>query len=283
MIEHSFKPDYKPLIALLVALFDGYVLSELGDEVKDTDYRKLNKNTRLAYDNGLPRDETLQQMFFNNYYYYITRPHYNVNFIRDPFIPNDYETRLIIDKASKEHAMNEAGNTYNYFDKCRNYIKEQDVKLDSKKYIDDVTKNTQKRRSTSISDSADKGKLSGGKSKPLLDFNLHIKDSFVYLHNVSEFEAKIYANSRHHILGQKEPYTHKTWLWSHNKNTRHSFMEGQTVPINEPFHVTNERTGEMSNLMFPRDYARDGSGSNTINCGCDVHYHNNDKGYVRNG
>ena len=282
MVEHSLKPDYKPLVVLLTSMFDAYALNEIGDDVSEKDLSKLNKDTQRFYTNGLPRDETFKQMLYNHYYFDIARPHYNVNF-HDPYIPRDYDTRAVIDKSSKEHSINEANITYDYFNKCKNYIAEQNVKINSKDYIKDVVKNPQKRRITSISNTIKNGSLTGGKNKPIIDLDLHIKDSFVYLHNVSEFEAKIYANSRHYILGQQEPYSHKTWLWSHNQRTRHSFMEGQTVPINEPFTVINEVTGEMSNLMFPRDYARDGSGSNTINCGCDVHYHNNTKGYVQNG
>ena len=283
MVEHSFKPDYKPLAALLVALFDGYVLNELADDVTEKDLSKLNKDTQRAYHDGLPRDETLQQLLYNNYYFSIARPHYNSNFIHDPYVPNDYETRAIIDKNSKQHAINEAGLAFDYFDKSRKYVSEQDVKINASDYVKEIKQNPQKRRSAAISSATKSGELSGGNKQPLLDLDLHIKDSFVYLHNVSEFEAKVYANSRYGILGQKEPYSHKTWVWSRHQNTRHSFMDGQTVRINEPFQVLNERNGEMSNLMFPRDYARDGTGSNTINCYCEVEYHNNEKGMSKNG
>ncbi len=282
MVEHSYKPDHKPLLILLFAMFDAHVLTELGDEVSSKSLSKLDKNTQYFYRNGLPRNDTIQQTMYNNIYYKMAHPWYKIHF-GDPFIPNDYETRSVIDQHSKAHSIEEANYAFRYLMRCMDYVSEQNVTLDSDKYIKEITKNHEKRRSTPISNNIKNGELSGGKQKPLLDLDLHIKDSFTYLHNVSEFEAKVYANSRAFILGHKEPYSHKTWIWSRKQKTRHSFMEGQTVPINEPFQVVNERTGEMSNLMFPRDYARDSSGANTINCGCDVHYHNNTKGYVPNG
>ena len=90
--------------------------------------------------------------------------------------------------------------------------------------------------------------------------------------NVAEYEAVTYANARAVILGKNEIYKTKTWVWSHKAHTRHSNMSGNTVPVNDPFYVVNEKTGEACNLMFPRDYARDLSGANTVNCGCSVKY-----------
>lgn len=276
MIEHSYRPDSTALILLGLALLDAVILDNIGDSVKDSDKRKLSKTAQLYMDNGIPRDNTIQQSIYNQMYYHLALPYYKTHYT-DKYIPPDYETRNVIEQASKNQALNETFHAMNYLNQCREYVDKQNVQLDSHQYIQEVSKNPYTQRLTPISNSIKNGTLDGGTHKPRLDFNLHIEDTEIYLKNVSKFESKIYANSRHYILGQEIPYSHKTWLWSHKQRTRHSFMEGQTVPINDPFVVTNERTGEVSNLMFPRDYARDGNGANTINCGCDVHYHNSKK------
>ncbi len=65
----------------------------------------------------------------------------------------------------------------------------------------------------------------------------------------------------------------KTWIWSQLENTRHSEMDGQTVPITEPFIVVNEVTGDTDELMFPGDFENDGNNcSNICNCDCEVAY-----------
>lgn len=282
MVEHTFKPDHKPLLIFLLSMMDSHILTEVADDVSQEDVAKLGKTTESFYVNGLPRNETIQQILYNHYFHDIARPWYNVNY-HDPYIPLDFETRAVIENGAKLHALNESVIAYDYFNKCKEYVADQNIRIDGKEYVKEVAKNPVQRRITPISNTIKSGNLQGDNKKPHIDLDLHVKDSFVYLHNLSEFEAKVYANSRSNILGHDEPYSHKTWIWSRKQRTRHSFMEGQTVRINEPFQVVNERTGEMSNLMFPRDYARDGSGANTINCGCDVSYHNNSKGKVQNG
>ena len=67
-------------------------------------------------------------------------------------------------------------------------------------------------------------------------------------------------------------YTHKTWVWSGAENTRHSGMDNVTIPIDEPFVVVNEVSGDIDYLMYPCD--DNGSPSNTYNCLCDIVYSN---------
>lgn len=276
MIEHSYTPDNTALILLAMGLIDAFILDELGDDISSKDKRKLPKTSQIYLDNGLPRDSTILQGMYNQFYYHLALPWYKSNYT-DPYIPLDYDTRSVIEQSAKLQATNETNHAFDYFTKCRDYVAMQNVVIDSHEYIKSVVEKPSIQRITPISQNIKSGTLVGETSKPKINFHLHMEDANIYLKNVSEFESRIYANSRHYILGQEVPYSHKTWLWSHNRRTRHSFMEGQTVLINEPFVVTNERTGEVSNLMFPRDYARDPSGANTINCGCEVHYHNNKK------
>lgn len=271
MVEHQFKPDFNSTAFVTLAMLDALVLSELAET--DFDKKSLNDTTRFYYDKGLPSTEHLKTRLYNNIYYNISSPLYHSNFI-DPYIPNSYEVRSIVESSAKAHAINEAELAFNYMNTCFDYVKQQDVVIDAKSYITGVKNSPSKQRLSILNNSVKTGELTGGKHKPKLDLNVHFKDSFRYLHQASRFEAKVYANALAHGLGKDLPYSHKTWHWSHKVKTRHKFMEGQTVPINEPFVVTNERTGEMSFLMFPRDYARDISGANTSNCGCDVSYHN---------
>lgn len=67
-------------------------------------------------------------------------------------------------------------------------------------------------------------------------------------------------------------YTIKKWIWSQLENTRHMGMEGTIVPIDEPFVVINDITGDEDYLMYPRD--DNGSPANTYNCQCDIEYGN---------
>jgi hypothetical protein len=108
-----------------------------------------------------------------------------------------------------------------------------------------------------------------------MDMNYIVNNIKGYVDKTSEFESVIYANANTlHQVGERA-YGEKVWLWSGKKRTRHRGMDGVTVPVNDPFIVTNEMTGETCELMYPRDYARDPSGANTVNCGCDVIYPEN--------
>ena len=278
MVEHKFNPDYKPSAFILACMLDALILDELGDVRLDmSEVKKVSPTLALYYEHGLPSQESFDNRLYNNIYYQISSPLYHSNF-SDPYIPNNYNTRSVIENNAKQHAINETGITRKYFNNCVEYVRGQDVVINGRDYLEEIRKNPVRQRTSVIKDTIKGGELKGGNKKPRMDLNLHFKDTFQYLYNVSEFEAKVYANALQHSMGKKEPYSYKTWIWSHKVKTRHKFMHGQTVPINEPFLVTNERTGEMSNLMYPRDYARDVTGANTINCGCEVNYHNNKEG-----
>lgn len=276
MVEHQFKPDWKPSAFIMTCMLDALILSELADEVSKRDLKEVTPTLALYYKSNVSR-ENFENRLYNNIYYQIASPLYHVNYI-DPYIPNTFDTRSVIERSAKEHALNEARLTHQYYMNCKEYIENQNVRINPHEYLDEIKNKPTSPRTPLIQRTIKDGSLKGGRNKPKLDFNLHFKDTFNYLHNVSKFESKVYANALAFGKGTDVPYSHKTWIWSHKVKTRHKFMQGQTVPINEPFVVTNERTGEMSNLMFPRDYARDVTGANTINCGCDVDYHNNKDG-----
>lgn len=85
-----------------------------------------------------------------------------------------------------------------------------------------------------------------------------------------EFDRVIAENKALEEQGADPLYVEKKWVWSRLDNTRHSNMDDETVPIDEPFIVLNEITGEEDEMMFPHDPS--GSPGNVINCGCDCEY-----------
>lgn len=73
--------------------------------------------------------------------------------------------------------------------------------------------------------------------------------------------------------GEEPPRQEKSWIWSHLEKTRHSGMDGETVPIKDPFTVINELNGDTDELMFPGDFNNDTNNcSNICNCQCEVMY-----------
>lgn len=62
----------------------------------------------------------------------------------------------------------------------------------------------------------------------------------------------------------------KMWIWSEAENTRHSNMDGDTVPFDDKFEVVNEVTGEVDYMLYPHD--PEGSAGNVVNCLCDIAY-----------
>lgn len=71
--------------------------------------------------------------------------------------------------------------------------------------------------------------------------------------------------------GQKPPNDEKKWIWTGaGATTRHYSNDGQVVPIDEPFTIVNDVTGEVNAMMYPLDPAV--YSSNTFICYCEVEY-----------
>jgi hypothetical protein len=85
-----------------------------------------------------------------------------------------------------------------------------------------------------------------------------------YLKSVSSFDQ-----------AKQDGFTYKKWVWTPNDNTRHESNNDQVVAIDDPFEIVNDKTDEVSMLMYPRD--PDGDPGNTIVCYCEVEYLNDDE------
>lgn len=73
--------------------------------------------------------------------------------------------------------------------------------------------------------------------------------------------------------GKSPVYTHKKWVWTGaGATTRHESNNMQTVPVDEPFIVVNDKTLEIDEMMYPCDPA--GSPGNSYICYCEVDYTN---------
>ena len=75
--------------------------------------------------------------------------------------------------------------------------------------------------------------------------------------------------------GKDAIFTHKTWINTGRKNTRHMSNHMQTVLIEEPFIVVHDKMLVIDEMMYPCDPA--GSKANAYICYCDCDYHNEDK------
>jgi hypothetical protein len=94
-----------------------------------------------------------------------------------------------------------------------------------------------------------------------------------YIDNRAQ-QDKYELNHNEATANGKTPHKkEKTWVWSGLKRTRHSGMDGETVPLKDTFTVINEREGDTDELLFPGDFHHDRNGcSNICNCGCEVVY-----------
>ena len=90
-----------------------------------------------------------------------------------------------------------------------------------------------------------------------------------YKTNHSSYEAGMIQNKTADREGLPLPNTEKVWIWSTLEDTRHHYMDGQTVRFTEKFRVENEQTGDLDYLRFPGDVENDHNGcSNICNCMC---------------
>ena len=90
-----------------------------------------------------------------------------------------------------------------------------------------------------------------------------------YKANRLDYETAIMENKQADREGYDKINETKTWIWSQLDKTRHSGMDGETVPLTSPFEVVNEVTGDVDYLLFPGDVSNDHNNcSNICNCQC---------------
>lgn len=180
---------------------------------------------------------------------------YNVNYS----VTNKLNTDRIVNNNinSLESKMNEINNNIN--------IKLEELKIDNKSY------NRLRDSGYNITQSLSISNLSNNSNFAVLSENLYLsalENLISQIEASSDFEYnRILTDGDGNIL-----YTMKKWLWSHYDNTRHSGMDNIIVPIDEPFIVVNDITGDEDEMMYPRDAS--GSPSNTYNCQCEMTYGN---------
>lgn len=101
------------------------------------------------------------------------------------------------------------------------------------------------------------------------ELNQLSRDLEKYKTNRLDYETAIMENREADREGYDKLNTTKTWIWSTLEKTRHQGMDGETVPLTEPFEVVNEVTGDVDMLRFPGDVENDHNNcSNICNCGC---------------
>ena len=268
----------KFVVQYMTAIIDALILSELSDLERD-DYEDTILTTLLLLmlKNGLPRKKTIDNTLYNYNYHGITYPIYRNLLLAEPFLTNNYESRVFIENNARSNAQNETKFQHKHLENVKTYITElpATTQIDGKKYTKIIQQHPNMNRTNVLNQSLKHGSLKGGVRKPQLNIPTVVDNTIKHIKNQANYHVKRYANRLSNMLGFKTPYTTKTWIWSGKVKTRHRMMSGATVPFDEPFLVTNERTGESCELRFPRDYANDLTGANTVNCGCSVSYDRN--------
>ena len=90
-----------------------------------------------------------------------------------------------------------------------------------------------------------------------------------YKSNRLDYETAIMENKQSNREGYGDLNATKTWIWSQLEKTRHSGMDGETIPLTSKFEVVNEQTGAVDFLRFPGDVENDHNNcSNICNCQC---------------
>lgn len=90
-----------------------------------------------------------------------------------------------------------------------------------------------------------------------------------YKTNRLDYETAIMENKQSNREGYGDLNATKTWIWSQLEKTRHSGMDGETIPLTSKFEVVNEQTGAVDFLRFPGDVEFDSNNcSNICNCQC---------------
>ena len=90
-----------------------------------------------------------------------------------------------------------------------------------------------------------------------------------YKTNRLDYEKALMENRQANREGYDNVNQTKTWIWSTLERTRHSQMDGETIPVTSKFEVFNEQNGDVDYLLFPGDVSNDTNGcSNICNCQC---------------
>ena len=101
------------------------------------------------------------------------------------------------------------------------------------------------------------------------ELNQLSRDLERYKTNRLDFETAMMENRQADREGYDKVYTEKVWIWSQLDRTRHSELDGETVPLESKFEVVNEVTGDVDYLLFPQDVSNDHNNcSNICNCRC---------------
>ena len=91
-----------------------------------------------------------------------------------------------------------------------------------------------------------------------------------YRDNATRYANGLNENRQASREGMPNPNLMKRWIWSQLENTRHFEMDKQEVRYTEYFIVTNEQTGQVDELRFPRDIENDSNNcANICNCQCE--------------
>lgn len=144
-------------------------------------------------------------------------------------------------------------------------VKLEELRVDNNLY------NRLRKTGLNITQSLSVSNLSNETNFAVLSENLFLSALENYISQIeasSDFEYnRVLTDGDGNLL-----YTIKKWLWSHYDKTRHSGMDNVVVPIDEPFIVVNDITGDEDEMMYPRDAM--GSPSNAYNCQCELTYGN---------
>lgn len=101
------------------------------------------------------------------------------------------------------------------------------------------------------------------------ELNQLSRDLERYKTNRLDYEKSIMENKQANREGYENPNQTKSWIWSQLDKTRHSQLDGETIPLTEKFEVVNEVNGDVDYLLFPGDVSNDHNGcSNICNCQC---------------
>jgi SPP1 gp7 family putative phage head morphogenesis protein len=108
---------------------------------------------------------------------------------------------------------------------------------------------------------------------PMSDIASAVRSRF---NDISKGRARVIAQTEtsaafgtgNHAAMEAAGVSGKKWLTSRNANVRpaHQEMEGETIPFQDKFAVTNPETGEVDYIAHPSDVT--GAPWNVINCFC---------------
>ena len=147
----------------------------------------------------------------------------------------------------------------------------QEAELDIARYknlVDKLPK--QVSRQDILEKALAKGSNYKGREYSYKELNRLSRDLEKYKSNAMRYEKGIIENQQANREGLPVPNVMKTWIWSTLERTRHREMDGETVRFTEKFTVTNEVTGDVDYLRFPRDIENDHNNcSNVCNCQCE--------------